>query len=162
VNNHATVRPLVLAASEGEALWFGPNRMTVKASAADTGGAYGLLHSVVPPGSAPPLHLHRTADEAFYVLRGELRIVCGDEEIHAGPGHFTLLPRGVPHTFIALSETEVLTLLSPGGSERYFADAGGPAAGPGLPPLVPPDIPRLREAGGKYDIEIVGPPLAAG
>ena len=35
---------------EGQALWFLRNRMSVKATAATTGGAFGLLESVIAPG----------------------------------------------------------------------------------------------------------------
>ena len=160
--HEATQRPaLVVAPDGGHALWFGPNRTRILASASDTDGAYGLLHSWVPEGASPPLHVHRADDEAFYVLEGQLRILCGDTEHVAPAGSFALLPRGVPHTFIAdgAGDVRVLTLISPGGGERYFTDAGAPADGPDLPPAGPPDIARLRAAGPAHGIEILGPPI---
>ncbi len=39
-----------LAPGEGEAIWFLRNRMTVKATADHTGGAYGLVESLIAPG----------------------------------------------------------------------------------------------------------------
>jgi mannose-6-phosphate isomerase-like protein (cupin superfamily) len=156
----ATRSALVVGPDAGEALWFGPNRMTIKAGAADTEGAYALLEAWAPAGSAPPMHVHRDADEAFYVLAGELTILCGDEEYRAGPGSFALLPRGVPHSFVVEGglDAHLLTLLSPGASEAFFRDAGIPAGGPGLPPPAMPDIPALARAGMAHGIEILGPP----
>lgn len=157
------LEPFKAAAGEGEATWFGPNRMTIKATAEATGGAYGLVESWIPAGSSPPLHVHHREDEAFWVLEGRVRFVCGEREMIAESGSFVFLPRDVPHTFVAEGEgvVHMLTLLTPGGCERYFVDAGRPAEGPGLPPPGPPDVEKLRRVAVLYGSEIVGPPLAA-
>jgi mannose-6-phosphate isomerase-like protein (cupin superfamily) len=135
--------------------------MSYLAGAAETDGSYGLVHVWAPAGSSPPLHVHHSADEAFYVLDGELRIVCGGEEYRAPTGACALLPRGLPHTFIVEGERDarLLTLISPGGSESFFAEAGSPASGEGLPPAGPPDLATLMRVGAQHDIEILGPPL---
>jgi mannose-6-phosphate isomerase-like protein (cupin superfamily) len=164
MNEQTQRAPLMVTPDGGQVLWFGPNRTRILAGAGDTGGAYGLLHSWVPEGASPPLHVHHDDDEAFYVLEGRMRIVCGDAEYIAPAGSFALLPRGVPHTFVAegAGDVRVLTLISPGGGERYFVEAGAPAGGPGLPPAGPPDIARLNAAGPAHNIEILGPPLYRG
>ena len=46
-----------------------------------------------------PLHLHRSDDEAWYVLDGTLGFVRGDERSRRLPGSAVLVPRGVVHTF---------------------------------------------------------------
>src|SRR3954468_16864884 len=122
----------VALAGEGEATWFGPNRMIVKATAASTNGGFGLVESWVPAGSSPPLHVHRREDESFFVLEGEVLFRCGDEDIKAGPGSYVFAPRDVPHTFLVLgNETaHMLTLLTPGGGEGFFLDAGRTPEGP--------------------------------
>jgi hypothetical protein len=51
-------RALVLEPGEGQAMWFVNSQMTLKASAETTGGAYGLIESVIPPGFSPLLHVH--------------------------------------------------------------------------------------------------------
>ena len=146
---------------EGEVTWFQPSRMTIKATAEDTGGAYGLIESHVRAGSSPPLHVHHREDEAFYVLEGQVRFHCGGEEIVAGAGSFVFLPREVPHTFIVEGDQDarMLTLLSPGGGERFFVEAGRPPEGPGLPPPGPLDVAKLNEIAGSFGSEFVGPPL---
>jgi mannose-6-phosphate isomerase-like protein (cupin superfamily) len=40
------------------------------------------------------LHLHRSDDEAWYVLEGRLGFTVGDEERTAGAGESVLVPRG--------------------------------------------------------------------
>jgi mannose-6-phosphate isomerase-like protein (cupin superfamily) len=164
VNSGRAPRPAPLfwsSAGEGEATWFGPNRMTIKATAAQTGGAYGLVESWIPSGSAPPLHVHHREDEAFWIMEGKLRFVCGAQEIHAGPGSFVFLPRGVPHGFVVEGDApaHILTLMTPGGGEGYFIDAGRPPEGPGLPPAGPLDIEKNKRVAPLYGAEIVGPPL---
>jgi mannose-6-phosphate isomerase-like protein (cupin superfamily) len=147
--------------SGGEAFWFTNNRMTIKVTAAMTNGSFGLAEGIGPVGSSPPLHVHTREDEGILVLEGLLTIRCGDDTFSAGPDSFTFLPRGVPHTFVVEGETPVrlLSICTPGGFERFFADAGRPAEDDGLPPNVPPDVALLREAGERYGLQFVGPPL---
>ena len=150
-----------LQPGEGEATWFLQNRMTLKATAESTGGAYGLLESVIAPGASPPLHVHHLEDEAFFVIEGELTFRYDDRDIAAGPGTFIFLPREVPHTFVVEGYTpaRVLTLMSPGGGERFFFDGGRPPENEGLPPAGPPDIARMKAAAERYQSEIIGPPM---
>jgi mannose-6-phosphate isomerase-like protein (cupin superfamily) len=151
----------VALAGEGEETWFQPNRMTIKAGAEHTGGAYGLLESLVRAGSSPPLHVHHREDEAFYVLEGQVRFHYDGQDVLAGPGSFVFLPRGVPHTFRVEGDEDarLLTLISPGGGERFFVAAGRTPDGPGLPPPGPPDVELLKRVSAEFGAEIVGPPL---
>ncbi len=151
-----------LGPGEGPALWFLRNRVTVKATAAVTGGGFGLIESLISPGFSPPLHVHHREDESFYVLDGELTMRCGERTFRATPGAFVFLPRDVPHTFVVEGDrpARLLTLLTPGGGEGLFSDGGRPAEGDGLPPATPPDIEALKRVSHRYDAEIVGPPMA--
>lgn len=159
--NNTLAQALVRRPGEGEAIWFADNHMTIKARAADTGGAYGLLESRIRAGSGPPMHVHHAEDEAFWVLAGTLRVVCGDREVRAGAGSFVFLPRDVPHTFQVTPDADahVLTLMSPGGGEQFFVDGGAPAEHAGLPAHNVSDIPTLIRAAAACDSEILGPPL---
>ena len=51
------------------------------------------------PRFIAPLHLHRSDDEAWYVLEGVLRIKVGDDNIELRAGTGALVPRGTPHTY---------------------------------------------------------------
>ena len=145
----------------GQTIWFLRNRMTIKATAETTGGAFGLVESLIAPGFSPPLHVHHREDESFWVLEGELSMRCGDRTFRASAGSFVFLPRDVPHTFVVEGDApaRMLTLLTPGGGEGVFIDAGRPAEREGLPPATPPDIDALRRVSERYGAEIVGPPM---
>jgi mannose-6-phosphate isomerase-like protein (cupin superfamily) len=153
----------VTAPGEGERIWFLNNTMTVLAPSEATGGAFSLVESLVPPGFGPPLHVHESDDESFYILEGELEIVCGGEHYTAAPGAFAYLPRGIAHTFRVTSATpcRLLTLATPGGIEDFFREAGRPAEGDGLPPTAPPDVAALKSVAARHGNQIVGPPLSS-
>src|SRR4051794_14463511 len=154
--------PYALHAEEGEATWFLGNRMTLKATAESTNGGFGLVESWIPEGDSPPLHIHRREDESFWILEGRIRFQVGGEELVAQAGSFVFGPRDAPHTFVVEEgPAHVLTLLTPGGGERFFVDGGRVPEGPGLPPPGPPDIEKMQRAAAQYGSEIVGPPLAA-
>ena len=57
-----------LAHDEGEAFWLAGMLQTVKTGSADTGGRYGLIEVLVPPGLGSQWHVHTDEDEWFYVL----------------------------------------------------------------------------------------------
>lgn len=162
--NISTIQPYILKTEEGGAIWYVNNRATIKATAADTGGAFSLVDMQVAIGHGPPLHIHHTEDEAFWVLEGHLTVRCGEETFSAGPGSFVYTPRGTPHTFRLEGETpaRLLVLLIPGGGEGFFIEAGRPAEGPGLPVPRPPDVAYLASVAAKYHLEFVGPPLPSG
>ena len=160
-STNAAEHACFLEPGEGETIWFLRNRMTIKATAESTGGAYGLVESLVAPGFSPPLHVHHREDEAFWVLEGEVTMCCGDKTFRAGAGAFVFLPRDVPHTFVVEGDkpARMLTLLTPGGGEGFFVQAGRPPEHDGLPPATPPDIPTLKRVGDLFGAEIVGPPM---
>ena len=60
---------------------------------ADTDGAYSLLE-VELVGDGPPQHIHKTEDEAFYVLEGEMNVLVGERTIRVDSGFFRTHPQG--------------------------------------------------------------------
>ena len=56
------------------------------------------------PGTHPgrpiaALHLHRSDDEAWFVLTGRLGFQVGDEQVEVAPGGSLLVTRGTPHSY---------------------------------------------------------------
>lgn len=161
MDTEKTPSALASGTVDGQAIWLGNNRLTLKATGTTTGGLFALWEVLAPPGDSPALHVHRADDESFFVIEGHVRFRCGDQDIAAGSGSFVFLPRGVPHTFVVEGTTNarLVGLLTPGGGEQFFVDAGRPAEADGLPPKTPPDIELLKRNSAKYAMEIVGPPL---
>jgi len=149
--------PIVLQADEGEAIWFLDTLVTVKAASESTGGW--ALVEIAAAGHAPPLHAHHGEDEAFYVLEGEMSIICGDRRFNAAAGSFVFIPRGVPHTFKVEQPAKWLVLAPSGDFMNFVREMGEPARTRSLPVLEgPPDIEKLNRLAAKHDMEILGPP----
>ena len=95
--------------------------MTIKLEADDrTPEGFALVEYTVTPGLPPnPPHVHRTFDEAWYILDGEVEFKLGAHREIATPGTFVFAPRGAPHQFrvIGSAPARWLTIFSPG---RYF------------------------------------------
>jgi mannose-6-phosphate isomerase-like protein (cupin superfamily) len=82
-----------------------------------------------PPRYAAPLHIHRTDDEAFYVLQGTLSFRVNDDTVTIPSGGATLVPRGTAHTFWnpELAPARYLVALTPRISDLVNAvHAAGP------------------------------------
>lgn len=152
----ATTRGYALAANEGSPIWMLGGLFTVKARAAQTGGAFSLLEFHQPPGTEPPPHTHQNEDEAFYVLEGEMSIVCGDDQFTAKPGAFVFLPRGVLHGFTIVGRQPLrgLVLTTPAGFDQFVAEMGEPAKTRTIPEGGPPDMEKLLALTGKYAIQL--------
>lgn len=157
-----TVEPYILTREEGQSIWFLGTLMTLKAAGEQTKGAYGLIEQTLPPGFAPPLHVHHSEDEAFYLLEGEATFTCGDQTMKATPGSYIFFPRDIPHWF-RIEGTQPARLLQfnfPAGLENFFVEMGEPAQKSTLPPAGPPDVEKLAATAARYAMEILGPPPA--
>jgi quercetin dioxygenase-like cupin family protein len=108
---------------QGERIHYMGQIAFIRARGEDTGGLFSLTETRTPKGNGPPPHIHEREDEAFFVLEGEFSVTIGDETFDAKPGSFVFAPRGVAHSYIATSPGRHLTLVSPPGFERFFADA---------------------------------------
>jgi quercetin dioxygenase-like cupin family protein len=144
-------------------LWFFDELVHVRISRDETGDRFSVLEIAVPPASTPPLHVHHTEDEAFYVLEGSARFHVGSEVHEVKGGDALLARKGIPHTFIAGDEgATFLVTTSPGDFERFVVAAGKPAEGQGLPPPGSGPTAEEQEALGRlaaeHGTELLGPP----
>lgn len=148
-----------VADDKAEHIWFIGTLAKIKGAGGQTGDLFGMVEFTHPPGFATPLHVHHNEDEAFYVLAGSMRGICGDEVWTASAGDFVWLPRDVPHGYVVDGEETLKTLAIslPAGFESFVREAGEPAGEPTLPPPGEPDIPKLVAAAEKYGQEIFGP-----
>jgi len=76
-------------------------RITFRATAADTDGELVAIELELPPGRRVPggLHIHPRQEERFEVAEGTMRFRVGRERVTAGPGDVVVVPAGVPHDF---------------------------------------------------------------
>lgn len=144
---------------EDSAIMFLGLPTLMRSTGETTNGAFGLMeHWMIPPGFASPYHTHHLEDEAFYVLEGELAIVCDGKWLKAGPGTYVFGPREIPHGFKAVGTAPVrmLLLCAPAGFERFVLEMSEPTTGL-TPPPAPPDMTKLIKLAAKYKIDVHGP-----
>ena len=111
----------ILQPGEGRSIDLGGFQMSVKATKADTNGAFSLLEAQEPAGFGPPLHIHRDAAEAFFVLEGEYVIFLDGREASCPAGSFIFIPAGVPHGFrVGDVPSRKLNLYTPAAMIGYF------------------------------------------
>ncbi|MEV8554536.1 cupin domain-containing protein [Streptomyces glaucescens] len=150
------VRDVVhVPAGEGRSVWLSGDVYTFKLTHEDSGGSLAFLEADVPPGGGPPLHIHADADEAFYLLAGELDITARGRTYAVRPGDFVFIPKGTPHRFRnnGIHTARQLLLFTPSGVDRFFLEAGRPPV-PGTPPPPPEseDLPRVVAIGERHHL----------
>ena len=133
-------KSVVRAPGEGRVISLGDAGETVlKIVSGDSAGTMSAYEFVIPPETAgPPLHFHRSWDEAFYVLEGEMTFLIDGRKSTAPAGSFIFIPRGIPHTFWneRADPAKQLTVFTPAGIEAYFEEVN-----------------RVMEAGGDDTLE---------
>ena len=143
---------------EGEKRWFfGGGLHTWKATAEETNGAFLCFEDHMAEGKMTPFHTHPQADEAFYVLEGEIIVHIEGEQHVIGAGGFAVALRGVPHAFMATVEARMLCWQTPGTGQAFFRHASEPAHGDGVDG--PVDFARVHASATRNGgVEILGPP----
>jgi quercetin dioxygenase-like cupin family protein len=159
VNGINMTKPLNLEPGSGEKIWITGDTVIVRATAADTGGAYTMIEAIASPGNGPPPHLHNNEDETLYVLEGEFEILNGDKGLmKAKPGAVAFVPKGTVHRFRCTGDRtgRLLLVYTPGGIEGFFRESGRQAVANGPAPQLDSDeIARSEIAGRRYGLEVV-------
>jgi oxalate decarboxylase/phosphoglucose isomerase-like protein (cupin superfamily) len=139
-------------------------------------GAWSAFEATVPPGFDVGAHVHREAEELFYVLDGELDLLAfeprirtsarwrswesgtGAQVVRGGPGSVMFVPSGCPHAFAnpGPAPARMLFLVSPPGHEHYLAELAELLARPG-----PPGQSAIAELRARHDIEQLTPLIPA-
>ena len=144
----------------GESVWLVGDLIEVKLASEDTGGAYSMVEETSPPQGGPPPHIHHDVDETLYVVEGEVEVLLGGGTTRASAGSLAYVPKGTLHTFknIGTSPSRVVAIISPGGFEKFFVEAGEPATEGSSAPEGEPEVGRIVKIGQKYGLEIPPPP----
>jgi Cupin len=162
---------LMLPAGAGQSI---PGaRMTLKVGAGQS-TAWSAFEAVVTPGFDVGAHLHRQAEELFYILEGELDLLAfeprtrttGDWQswesasglrvLRGGPGSAMFVPAGCLHAFAnpTAAAARMLFLVSPPGHEHYLEEIGELIA-----QGAPPDPAAIAGVRARHDIEQLTPML---
>jgi oxalate decarboxylase/phosphoglucose isomerase-like protein (cupin superfamily) len=139
--------------------------MTLKAGA-EHSKIWSTFEAEVAPGFDVGAHLHRQAEEIFYVLDGELDLLAfqpatatgdwrtwrsetGATVFRGGPGSFMFVPAGCPHAFFnpGSEPARMLFLVSPAGHEIYLQELGDLLSASG-----PPDQAEIAALRARHDI----------
>jgi quercetin dioxygenase-like cupin family protein len=150
-----------LGRGEGTSFWLLTDLFTFKIVGDDTSGAFSVAEVDAGPELGPPPHIHRDADESFYILEGTFDFSLAGQAFSAGPGGFVHLPKGVVHTHRAGggAPAKALVIQSPAGVERFIEEAGKPATNRSARPAPPEmaELGRIVAIAAKHHIEV--PPM---
>jgi mannose-6-phosphate isomerase-like protein (cupin superfamily) len=125
------------APGDSPAYWNFGTYWRLLASSDTTRGRSTTFDELFPEGVVAPPHVHDEAEEAFFVLEGDLVFTLGDDdrEITAPPGTYVYIPPGTRHSFRCGSTVgRVYNTLVPGGFDHGITDNGTPAPQVQMPP----------------------------
>jgi len=111
--------PTVRRPGEGETLrWLGA-ACVLKATGAETDGAYTLAEIEMQPGAELPDWHHSGQDVGIYILEGMPTLRMGDREIRTSAGGSAIVPRGVGYDLRNASKypARFLRVSAPAGLE---------------------------------------------
>lgn len=144
--------PFIVQPGGGRSIDLGGFLMDVKATHEDTGGQFTLLEATEPPHFGPPMHIHRDAAEAFYVLDGEYIIFIDGVETRCPAGSFVYIPAGAVHGFrVGTTESRKLNLYVPAAMVGYFDELAAAVASGDA------DEERLGAIAERYGMQVLGP-----
>lgn len=134
------------------------------ATSEETGGKYALMEITILPDIGPPTHRHRE-QEAFYVLQGEFQFHVENQIIIGTSGTFVNIPSMLFHGWRNVSTDigKLQCLITPGGMEGFFLEAGHSVTDFSAPPILPTreDLEKQLALAPKYGIEVLPPEKSA-
>ena len=146
-------------------LWFLDTLVAFPVGHDDGADGISVMESRARRGDSPPYHIHRTEDEVFHLLDGEMVLFVDGATQRVRAGETRLAPKGVPHTYRVVSESaRWLVTTTNGDFERFVRAASRPASRAGLPESGPPSADEqaaLAELSARHGIDLIGPPLSA-
>ncbi len=148
-----------------ESRWFFNTLVRRLIRSYDSADGNSVLEHQAPYGDSPPMHIHRTEDEIFYILEGDFRFQLGETQRRATAGVTLLVPKGTPHSYLVESRAggRWLTITRGGDFERFVLAVSRPAECQELPPPSGPpssaEFAELAKVAAAHGIEFCGPPL---
>ncbi len=111
MNTQTQESAIIRQAGEGEQYWFfGGGVWTWKTSTTSSGLA--VWEVEMDQGKRTPLHTHPIA-ESLMLLEGDLLYRIDDEDHEINAGAFVMVPAGIPHAFMVVSESARILAIQP-------------------------------------------------
>jgi len=151
----------IVKQDEGQVLDVLGDRVRILATAEQTGGIFGAIEEIVPPGGGAPLHVNNRESLAWYVAEGTLQFTTDGEVAELPAGSWFYTPAGSAHTFHNATDkpARALMIAFPGGFEGMFREVGRTlAAGEVTRPPTDEEIGKLMATAPRYGLEIIAPP----
>ena len=86
--------------------------------------AFGVNAVVVPPGYASGRHLHERQEELYFVHRGNVEFVLGEDTVSLGPGGFLRVDPSTVRSMRNPSDTDEAVFVAIGGAGGYVGRDG--------------------------------------
>ncbi|WP_225000303.1 cupin domain-containing protein [Cesiribacter sp. SM1] len=114
----------IIKAKQGDTFSMMGLKITVKQSAAASGGLISVLEQTVAPGAGSPPHICSGEDKIIYVVTGKFDVLLGHEVHHCTAGDTVTIPRGLRHNFknAGTRQGKLLVTLTPGGHENFLRE----------------------------------------
>jgi quercetin dioxygenase-like cupin family protein len=132
--------------------------VSIKVAGNETQGQYTVICGETPPLGGPPLHLHTTDAETFYIVEGTFLFELDGEVIHATSGDIVHIQPGVKHLYqnTGADFGKLLLVVAPAGLDEFFIELDSLLKAHAEPPM--PEIAALHA---KFNMELLGPPMVA-
>ncbi|MBN8821816.1 MULTISPECIES: cupin domain-containing protein [unclassified Spirosoma] len=131
----------------------GINGNDVKISGKDTGGQLAVFEYIGHQKVGPSLHIHHDQDEMFSIIEGEYLFQVGNEQFTVKAGDTVFAPRGIPHSWIQLSDHgKQIYMVQPAGKLEDFFLKMNELTGP-------PTEELSQKLHKEHGMTVIGPPL---
>ncbi|MGB9107188.1 MAG: cupin domain-containing protein [Telluria sp.] len=149
---HTETEVTIVRADEAEVLNVLGTQLRLVCPAEKTKQAWSLMEAVLPKYSGPPPHFHPW-DEAYYIVKGNVRFSLNGNELFAGPGDFVLAPGGTVHGFEGISEEDARMLIfdAPAHSAAFFREIDQQVR------QIPDDLAKMPAIGARHNLQFVMP-----
>jgi len=86
--------------------------------------AFGVNAIVMPPGYSSGRHLHERQEELYFVHRGNVEFVLGEDTVSLGPGGFLRVDPSTVRSMRNPSDTDEAVFVAIGGAGGYVGRDG--------------------------------------
>jgi len=131
------VQPFISHRESAPPMWGLGILWVVIANAEKTGGSNSFIDELIPRGPSASPHIHKAAEEIFYIIDGEMTFFAGGDwaPVTAKTNDLVVVPRGTQHAFQIDSPTvHLVNIYTPAGFEYIIERTSYPATAMTLQP----------------------------